>query len=131
MTSAMPSHRPWIGSFRVDNMPLGRSRATGVFAPPRNTPHRHYNRGHMCPGARVSRALMNIAALVSLAAAHGQTFQNPIFTSQDPFVVFDNGTYYYSESNCGTASICIKTSPTLTGLATANWTGVWNAPPSG
>lgn len=54
------------------------------------------------------------------------TFTNPLFTGQDPWVTKVGGTYYYSESYCGLADICLKSSPTLTGLASAPWVGVWS-----
>lgn len=66
--------------------------------------------------------------LMLITVARAQTFTNPIFTSQDPWITYVNGTYYYSESYCGLATICIKTSTTLTGLSSAPWIGVWNAP---
>jgi GH43 family beta-xylosidase len=62
--------------------------------------------------------------------AHTQTFTNPIFASQDPWITYVNGIYYYSESYCGAATICIKAATTLTGLSNATWVGVWN-PPTG
>lgn len=65
------------------------------------------------------------------AASAVPTFQNPLFGGGDPWVLYDGGNYYYSESYCGIATICIKRSPTLTGLATAPWVGVWNSPASG
>src|SRR5579872_2849032 len=76
---------------------------------------------------------LSICLFVALAAilirgASSQTFTNPIFTSQDPWVTYVNGTYYYSESYCGSATVCIKASATLTGLSSAPWVGVWNAP---
>lgn len=60
------------------------------------------------------------------ALAHAD-FKNPTFGSQDPWVTLVNGVYYYSESYCGKADICVKSSKTLTGLAGAEWVGVWNA----
>jgi len=54
------------------------------------------------------------------------TFTNPIFAGQDPWVTRVGGIYYYSESYCGVADVCLKSSPTLTGLASAPWVGVWN-----
>lgn len=58
--------------------------------------------------------------------AKAQTFTNPVFNSQDPWVTYVNGTYYYSESYCGVADICVKTSSTLTGLSSAPWIGLWS-----
>jgi GH43 family beta-xylosidase len=78
------------------------------------------------------RALCYCAlAWVVWASCSAQTFTNPVLSSQDPWVTFDNGVYYYSESNCGLADICVVSSPTLTGLATAREVGVWHAPNGG
>lgn len=55
-----------------------------------------------------------------------QTFTNPLFNSQDPWITLVNGTYYYTQSYCGVADICVKSSATLTGLANAPWIGLWN-----
>src|SRR5882762_948199 len=59
--------------------------------------------------------------------ASAQTFTNPIFPSQDPWVTYVNGTYYYSEAYCGVADVCVKSSHSLTGLITAPWVGVWSS----
>ena len=61
------------------------------------------------------------------------SFTNPVFTNQDPWVVFVNGVYYYSESDCNNSgpTICIRHSTSLTGLGTATPTVVWTAPSSG
>jgi len=79
------------------------------------------------------RGLVLMVAVLRLgvAVAGAQTFTNPLFNGGDPWVTYVSGTYYYSESYCGLATICIKTSSTLTGLATASWVGVWNNPSSG
>jgi GH43 family beta-xylosidase len=53
-----------------------------------------------------------------------RTFSNPTFRSQDPWVVYWNGSYYYSDSDG--AAICIRRSETLTGLSTAPARVVWN-----
>ena len=71
---------------------------------------------------RLVYLFLAFAASSSLA----QTFTNPIFGSQDPWVTYVNGIYYYSESYCGVAAVCVKSSPTLTGLSSASWVGVWN-----
>lgn len=68
---------------------------------------------------------------IPLSTCSAQTFTNPILASQDPWVTYDNGTYYYSESDCGLGSVCVVSSSTLTGLATATEVGVWNAPAIG
>eukprot|EP01113_Clastostelium_recurvatum_P037430 TRINITY_DN5471_c0_g1_i1.p1 TRINITY_DN5471_c0_g1~~TRINITY_DN5471_c0_g1_i1.p1 ORF type:complete len:532 (-),score=97.03 TRINITY_DN5471_c0_g1_i1:227-1822(-) len=65
--------------------------------------------------------------VLSLATNTLAGFKNPIFTSQDPWVTKVDGVYYYTESYCGKADICVKISPTLTGLSTADWVGVWSA----
>ena len=63
--------------------------------------------------------------------ATAQTFENPLFTSQDPWVVHVGGLYYYSESNTPNKcadQVCLRVSPSLTGLATAAVTPVWTPP---
>src|SRR5215472_12251935 len=81
---------------------------------------------------RRAQLLSCVIAIVLLTGyARPQTFTNPIFTSQDPWIVYVGGTYYFSESNCASATVCIKSSTTLTGLSSAPWVGVWNAPASG
>lgn len=72
-----------------------------------------------------SAALVGCFCGLRCAAAAG-TFTNPIFAGQDPWVTLADGRYYYSESHCGVADICVKSSTTLTGLASAPWAGVWN-----
>ena len=63
---------------------------------------------------------------LSQTTVAANTFINPIFSSFDPWVTFVNGMYYYTQSYCGAADICVKSSPTLSGLANAPWVGVWN-----
>lgn len=77
----------------------------------------------------VSRSAPKAASVASVTP--GPTFQNPVFTGGDPWVVYDNGTYYYTRSYGCPATICVKTSQTLTGLASAPWVGVWNKPATG
>nr|WP_239536146.1 glycoside hydrolase family 43 protein [Dyella kyungheensis] len=62
--------------------------------------------------------------LLALPCA-AETFTNPVFVGQDPWVTYEDGVYYYSSSHCGVAEICVKQSRTLTGLATAPWQGLW------
>ncbi|MHB8733713.1 MAG: glycoside hydrolase family 43 protein, partial [Terriglobales bacterium] len=64
-------------------------------------------------------------------SAPAQTFVNPLINGGDPWVTRVNGTYYYSASGCGVATICVKSSKTLSGLASAPWVGVWNGPARG
>ena len=68
---------------------------------------------------------LSLFALAFSYALSAQTFTNPTFTSQDPWVTFVNGMYYYTESYCGTADVCVKASSTLTGLSSASWIGLW------
>lgn len=79
------------------------------------------------------RSALRIVALLFgahlFAADPGRT--NPLFNGGDPWVIFDNGVYYYSASYCESGTICLKTSSTLTGLATAAWIGIWHAPATG
>lgn len=73
-----------------------------------------------------SRCLALLGGLWLLASpCAAETFTNPVFVGQDPWVTFVDGVYYYSSANCVVADICIKQSRTLTGLATAPWQGVW------
>jgi len=71
------------------------------------------------------------ALLLGVVAERGpaQTFTNPLFKSQDPWVTFWRGSYYYSESSG--RSVLVRQSRTLTGLASATPTTVWTAPDSG
>jgi GH43 family beta-xylosidase len=60
----------------------------------------------------------------------GHGLVNPIFKGADPWVMYDEGYYYYS-AGCPGASICITRSKTVEGLATAPHNAVWSAPPTG
>lgn len=84
---------------------------------------------HMSSG----RCRWLIVAVTSIltVVTQAHTSTNPTFASQDPWITYVNGAYYYSESYCGSASICIKASTTLTGLSGAAWVGVWSAPAIG
>jgi GH43 family beta-xylosidase len=65
-------------------------------------------------------------ALAALPAARSQaTFTNPLFSSQDPYVVWWQGFYYYSDSDGD--SIYLRKSPALSGLATEPARAVWTA----
>jgi GH43 family beta-xylosidase len=70
-------------------------------------------------------AFVALSALGVVSAHAATTFTNPTFKSQDPWVTYVGGMYYYSGSGCGVADICIKRSRTLTGLSSAPWIGVW------
>jgi len=72
----------------------------------------------------MTKVLCILVCLLSLSIA---TFKNPIFVSQDPWVTKVNGTYYYTESYCNVAHICVKASTTLTGLSSAPWIGLWSS----
>jgi GH43 family beta-xylosidase len=61
--------------------------------------------------------LLCLWALLLTGSALASTFTNPLFKSQDPWVTFAGGFYYYSDSNGATVSI--RKSTTLTGLAHA------------
>lgn len=62
----------------------------------------------------------------------GQTFTNYRFIDADPWVTWDdnagNRTYYYSETCGAQTQICVRSSPTLTGIARAIKSVVWTAP---
>lgn len=74
----------------------------------------------------MSRSLAWAGSLWLLALpCAAETFTNPVFVGQDPWVTLVDGVYYYSSANCGIADICVKQSRSLTGLATAPWQGVW------
>lgn len=83
-----------------------------------------------CPYTRrwpaFAAAVLAVASPVMAAR-----FTNPVFVGQDPWVIYVDGTYYYSGSNCGVGDICVKQSKTLTGLAKAPWIGVWKHGASG
>lgn len=55
-------------------------------------------------------------------------FKNPIFASQDPWITRVDGMYYYTQSGCGSASICVKISHNLTELGSVPWVDLWTAP---
>lgn len=82
----------------------------------------------VCRTSKFVAALM-IACIEAQAAAAASA--NPLFNGGDPWVVFENGTYFYTASYCEVATICLKMSTTLTGLASAPWIGLWNAPATG
>lgn len=65
-------------------------------------------------------------ALFASAIANGQTFSNPLFSSQDPYVTYWKGNYYYTES--GNNSIQIRKSHTLTGLKPQTPYIAWKSP---
>src|SRR5579884_3669229 len=84
--------------------------------------------------ARRSRPWLQFILMALLLGAcqrrgSAQTFTNPLFKSQDPWVLFWHGSYYYSESSG--QSVLVRQSKTLTGLASATPTTVWTAPSSG
>ncbi|MBB6184512.1 glycoside hydrolase family 43 protein [Oleiagrimonas soli] len=72
---------------------------------------------------RLAVLLLGLTGLAQAGAA--ETFTNPVFRSQDPWITRVGGVYYYIESGCGVADICVKRSRSLTGLASAPWIGVW------
>lgn len=67
----------------------------------------------------------SIVCLVDLAHAAG-TFQNPVFRSQDPYLQYWDGNYYYSESDGN--RISIRKSASLTGIGTQPAKVVWTSP---
>jgi GH43 family beta-xylosidase len=74
----------------------------------------------------VSLVIYGLAAALLQPVGHSQaTFRNPLFKSQDPFVTWWQGNYYYSDSDGD--RICIRKSPTLTGLAAQRPQAVWTA----
>jgi len=77
----------------------------------------------------VGTILLGILLSTGVSRSGSQTFTNPIFTSQDPWVLSWHGYYYYSDSNNGT--VFIRKSKTLTGLGSATPTAVWTAPSTG
>src|SRR5882757_8811182 len=95
---------------------------------------RHNTRG-VCMFRQIALSVSLFVGLTSLSFVPPASFVNPLFTGQDPWVTFVNGVYYYTESYCGIADICVKQSSTLTGLANAPWIGVWshaqNSDPNG
>ncbi len=60
----------------------------------------------------------------------GQGMVNPIFKGADPWVMYDDGYYYYS-GGCPKASICVTRARTIEGLAAAPHNVVWSPPISG
>lgn len=68
--------------------------------------------------------------LVMIGTGSAQTFTNPVLYSQDPWVTYVNGVYYssFTAYGCPNEHICIKSSPTLTGLNAAPIVDVWSAP---
>ncbi len=56
-----------------------------------------------------------------------QTFTNPLFPSQDPYVIRWQGNYYYSDADSD--RIYLRRSPTLSGLSSQAPIPVWNARP--
>jgi GH43 family beta-xylosidase len=69
-----------------------------------------------------------LTLLPMLAPAWGQTaetFQNPVFSSQDPHIAFWQGHYYYTDSDGD--RIRIRKSATLTGLARSQVRVVWTS----
>ena len=63
------------------------------------------------------------------SAADCQTFQNPVFRSQDPYVQYWHGNYYYSDSDGD--RISIRKSDSLTSLGTQPATVIWTSPWTG
>jgi GH43 family beta-xylosidase len=69
----------------------------------------------------------SVVSLAFLTApVQGQTFSNPLFASQDPYVTYWNGSYYYTEAKNN--QIVIRKSPTLTGLKTQTPQVAWKSP---
>jgi GH43 family beta-xylosidase len=71
-----------------------------------------------------------LVATLFTGYAWSQTFVNPVFASQDPYVTLWQGNYYYTESAHN--QIQIRKSPTLTGLKSQTpyiaWTSPWAGP---
>lgn len=89
----------------------------------------------------ILRLIQRFSLLLTLVMASGpfltkivfaqQTFTNPILKSQDPWITFVGGVYYSSYTGlygCASEHICIKASPTLTGLDAATAVDIWSAP---
>jgi GH43 family beta-xylosidase len=68
----------------------------------------------------------SVRSQTSNTSATPQTFTNPLFASQDPYITFWEGNYYFTDSHDGI--IWIRKSPTLTGFAQAASIPVWTAP---
>ena len=77
------------------------------------------------PGTSTSRIFYSDDIDVSSAPENKATFQNPITTGADPWVIYHNG-YYYMAVVRG-ASITIAKSTTLAGLGRAEPVAVWTA----
>jgi GH43 family beta-xylosidase len=76
---------------------------------------------------RFSLLAFSIAlSAIPTARLQAQTFSNPLFASQDPYVTFWNGNYYYTESESN--EIKIRKSPTLTGLRSQTPVIAWKSP---
>jgi GH43 family beta-xylosidase len=71
------------------------------------------------------RTLLLLAPIV----LPGQSFTNPVFASQDPYVVRWHGNYYYSDSDGDT--IYLRKSATLTGLKDQAPKAIWTSPQRG
>lgn len=78
---------------------------------------------------RLLRIVAAVAALACASLAAAQTFTNPVFTSQDPWVTCVGGVYYYSESEGWT--VYVRKAGSLSGLAAAKPVAVWTAPATG
>ena len=73
-----------------------------------------------------------VSAVSIVAPCWGRTFKNPLFQGTDPWITYDNGTYYYLEDGCAVGmDICMKTSSTLTGIASAPFVNLFTAPSTG
>lgn len=64
--------------------------------------------------------------LLASVVLPGQSFTNPVITSQDPYLVRWLGDYYYSDSDGDT--IYLRRSPTLTGLKQQVPRAIWTSP---
>jgi GH43 family beta-xylosidase len=67
-----------------------------------------------------------VVFLGAAIAVPSQTFENPLFSSQDPYVTFWQGSYYYTES--GHNQIRIRRAQTLIGLRAAKPEVAWTSP---
>jgi len=71
--------------------------------------------------------LLCLAVVCEIASAQSSaTFQNPVFRSQDPYVQYWRGNYYYSETDGD--RISIRKSPSLTALGGQAAQVVWTSP---
>lgn len=74
----------------------------------------------------MSTAIWALTLALSTLPSHSQTtFRDPLFSSQDPYLVWWQGNYYYADS--GNNQIRIRKSPTLAGLAAQAPQPVWTA----